>query len=415
MQHSRIINGIDIGSTKITTIIGQYFDVEDRFNIVAVSSSPAAGFRKGQIVNIDQATQAITQSVEAAERMAGFQINNAVVSIAANYIESQNSHSIVSISSPNNEIIQHDISRIIEASKSVSIPVGKEIIHVIPRKYIVDDQDGVINPIGMSGSKLELESHLIFASSPAIKNIRKCFDDVGIKIDSLVYSGLASAKACLTNTEKELGIALIDIGGTVTSLTIFTEGKPAFSSVIPVGSANVTNDLAIGLRLSLEDADKVKLKLEKFNNSQKFEDEIDISQFGIISEEKHKISLQTAINGIIKPRLEEIFTIIYNQIESSGLINLIPSGIVLTGGGSQILNIKDTCSKVIPLPVRIANPPKIGGVIDDIQNPAFVSSIGLLQYGLTEVQFTPSANKKIANSFTGIFGKLKSIIEPLLP
>ncbi len=416
MQHSRIVSGIDIGTSKVTTIVGQHFEIEDRFNVVAVSSIPASGFRKGQIINLDQATQTITQSIEAAERMAGFQIHNAAVSICAPHIESLNSQGVVAISSPNGEISSSDIERVIEAAQAISLPNGKEIIHTIPRKYTVDGQEGVVDPVGMNGVRLELESHLIMASSPSLKNLHKCLDEIGIKIDSLVYSGLAAAKASLTDTEKELGVALVDIGGSVTSLTIFTEGFPVYSTVIPVGANNVTNDLAIGLRLSLDDADKIKLKLNKISDSQKYDDEVDLSHFGILSEDKHKISLQTAINGIIKPRLEELFSLIYDQIENSGFTHSIPAGIVLTGGGAQTINAREICSKVIPLPLRIASPPKFGGIVDDILNPGYTSAIGLLMYNLeTNKSDNSGSSKKSSVSLNGIFGKIKNLIEPLLP
>jgi cell division protein FtsA len=416
MQHSKIISGIDIGTSKITTIVGQYFEIEDRFNVVAVTSIPALGFRKGQIINLDQATQTITQSIESAERMAGFQIRNAAISINAPHIESLNSHGVVAISSPNGEITQSDIDRVIEAAQAISLPTGKEIIHTIPRRYTVDGQEGVVDPIGMNGVRLELESHLILASSPSLKNLYKCLDEIGIKVDSLVYSGLAAAKASLTDTEKELGVALIDIGGSVTSLTIFTEGSPIYSSVIPVGANNVTNDLAIGLRLSIEDADKIKLKLAKVSETKKYEDEVDLTHFGILSEEKHKISIQTAINGIIKPRLEELFTLIYDQIDNSGYANSIPAGIVITGGGAGTINIKEICSKIIPLPLRIGNPPKLGGIVDDILNPGYTSSIGLLLYNLNQTNnSTSSPTKKSKVSINSLFGKIKSLLEPLLP
>lgn len=416
MQHSKIVSGIDIGTTKITTIVGQYFETEERLNVVAVSSIPSSGFRKGQIINLDQATATLTQSIESAERMAGFELKSAAISLAAPHIESINSHGVVAISNPNGEITQNDIDRVMDAAKAVSLPTGKEIIHIVPRRYTVDGQDGVVDPIGMNGVRLELESHLILASTPALKNLYKCFDEVGIKTEDLIYSGLSTAKAALTDTEKELGVALVDIGGNITTITIFSEGSPCYSAVIPVGATNVTNDLAIGLRLSLEDAEKIKLRLGKISESQKYEDEIDLSHFGILSEDKHKISLQTAINGIIKPRLEELFTLIYQQIEDSGFSNTIPAGIVVTGGGSQTINVKDVCSKFIPLPLRIAQPPKLGGIVDDILNPGFTSSIGLLLYHLhnPNSKFVTQTSKS-KFQMPSFFSKIKGLIEPLLP
>lgn len=415
MQHSKIISGIDIGTSKITTIIGQYSDSEDKFNIIAVSSIPSLGFRKGQIINIDQASNTIVQSIESAERMAGFQINSASICLSAPHIESVNSHGVVAISNPNGEISSEDIQRVIEAAKAVAVPAGKEIIHIIPIKYTVDGQEGVIDPVGMNGVRLEVEAHIIVASTPSLKNIKKCLEDIGIKIDQLVYSGLAAAKATLTETEKELGVALIDIGNSITSLTIFNEGSPVFSSVIPVGAGNVTNDLAIGLRFSLEDAEKIKLRLNKVSESKKFEDEIDLSSFGIESDDKRKLSIQTAVNGIIKPRLEEIFQLLYSKIDQSGFLATIPAGIVLTGGGAQTVNIKEICEKTIPLPLRIANPPKVGGIIDDIINPSYSSSIGLLMFTNENKKTSPSSIKKTKISLSGTFSKFKKVIESLMP
>lgn len=415
MSHSKIISGIDIGTSKITTIIGQYADSEDKFNIIAVSSIPALGFRKGQIVNIDQASSTIVSSIESAERMAGFQLNSASISLSAPHIESINSHGVVAISNPNAEIDKNDIDRVIEAAKAIAVPTGKEIIHIIPIKYTVDGQEGVVDPVGMNGVRLEVEAHIILASSPSLKNLKKCLEEIGIKIDQLVYSGLATAKSALTETEKELGVALVDIGGSITTITIFNEGAPVYSSVIPIGAGNVTNDLAIGLRFSLEDAEKIKLKLNKISDQKKYEDEIELSNFDIKSDDNRKVSIQTAINGIIKPRLEEIFHLIYEKIEASGFHQTIPAGIVLTGGGAQTINIKEVCEKIIPLPLRIASPPKVGGIIDDIINPGYSSSIGLLMFANENKISSLSSSKNNSHILKDSFGKIKKIISSFLP
>lgn len=415
MSHSKIISGIDIGTSKITTIIGQYTESGEKFNIIAVSSIPALGFRKGQIVNIEQASQTIVSSIESAERMAGFQINSASVSLSAPHIESINSHGVVAISNPNAEIDKNDIDRVIEAAKAIAVPSGKEIIHIVPIRYTVDGQEGVVDPIGMNGVRLEVEAHIILASSPSLKNLKKCLEEIGIKIDQLVYSGLATAKSALTETEKELGVALVDIGGSITTITIFNEGAPVFSSVIPIGAGNVTNDLAIGLRFSLEDAEKIKLKLNKISDQKKYEDEVELSSFDIKSDDNRKISLQTSINGIIKPRLEEIFHLIYQKIEESGFHQTIPAGIVLTGGGAQTINTKEVCEKIIPLQLRIASPPKVGGIIDDIINPGFSSSIGLLMFANDNKITSLSSSKKSNYSVKDSFAKIKKVISSFLP
>lgn len=415
MQHSKIVKGIDIGSSKVTTIVGQYFNNEDKFNIVAVASVPANGFRKGQIIDLEKATQTITQSVESAERMAGFQINNISVAIAAPHIESLNSQGVVAISNSGGEIETNDIDRVIEAAKAISLPTGKEIIHVIPRIFTVDGQEGITDPIGMNGVRLELESHIILASSPAIKNLKKCFHHTGIHINNLVYSGLAAATASLTATEKELGVALIDIGGTITTITIFHQNSPVFSSIVPLGGDNITNDLAIGLRLSITNAHQVKIGLDKAVKNKKFEDEIKLSDLGVKTDNDKKISLQTAVTGIVKPRLKEIFNLISQQIDHSGFNNNIPSGLVLTGGASQTVNASKICGDIIPLPLRIAQPPKVGGIVDNILNPAHTSSIGLLIYSQNTDSQPPNTNQKPRLSLNNMANRIKKILEPLLP
>lgn len=417
MQHFKTINCLDIGTSKITSIIGQYPENESKVNVVGVASVPAIGFKKGQIINLEQASKTITECIESSERMAGFQINHAFVSLTAPHFESFNSKGVTAISGTNGEISAADIERAIEAAKAISLPANKEIVHVIPRLYTVDGQEGVVDPIGMNGVRLEVETHLILASTPALKNLFKCLEDIGIKVDSLAYSGLTAAKACLTDTETELGVALVDIGGSNTTLTIFQESSPIFSGVIPIGANNITNDLAIGLRLPLQDSEKIKIKLKAYADKKGFEDEIELTHLGILSEEKKKISFSTTVNGIIKARLEEIFGFIFDQIEDNGFKNSIPAGIVLTGGGAQTILAKEVCSDIIPLPVRIAEPPRLGGLVDDITNPSFTSTIGTILYFQTHKVSSKntSSNKKIKASFDGLFGRLKSFIEPLLP
>ncbi len=416
MPRSKIISAVDIGSTKITAIIAQHFPEEERLNVVGVASQKSSGLRKGQIINIEQATETLTQCVDAAERMAGFQIDSALVSISAPHIESLNSQGVVAVANPEGEIQADDVTRVIEAAKAVSLPSSREILHVIPRQFTVDGQEGVIDPVGMSGVRLEVEAHIISASSPAVKNLTKCINEVGISIDSLIYSGLATAEAVLTKTERELGVILIDIGGTCTCLTIFNESSPSYSTVLPLGAVNITNDLAIGLRLSIEEAEKIKLKLPKLKKDED-QKEISLKSAGISG--KRKIDLKTAVDGIIKPRVEEIFSLIQEEIKNSGYGGTTPAGIILTGGGSQTINIKTYCQKSISLPVRIGTPKEVGGLIDDILSPQYASTIGLLHYALNE-NLEPKKTgkpifKKSSLPMKGIIHKLTDIIKPLLP
>lgn len=435
MTRSKTIAAIDVGSSKIATLIGQVGEDSERVNIIGAASIPSAGVKKGQIVNIEEAAEAIVKSVEAAERMAGFSLSRIYVSVGGAHIASQNSHGVVAIADPQGEIQPDDVRRVIEAARAVSLPSSREILQVVPRTFIVDSQEGVADPIGMSGVRLEVETHITTGSSTSIKNLVKCVSEVGANIESLVFSGMAAAEAVLTPTEKELGVILVDIGGGTTSIVIFVEGAPAYTAVLPIGGKNVTNDLAIGLRLSLESAEKLKISLTEKNRSKiinheeaeedkkEKDDEIDLSKLGIFEETK-KVSQKTLVEGIVKPRLNEIFGMVVAEIQRSGLVGLTPSGVVLTGGGALTLGAEEVCRKTLSLPVRVGVPHQVTGLIDDILDPAYAASVGLLLYGLkagkdeTLGGFSSLANfgqltKKIP--FKSLAGQIGDFIKSFLP
>jgi len=404
MNRNKVIAAIDVGSIKVSTIIGQPNEDGERINVVGVSSIPSLGIRKGQIVNIEEAADVIVKSVEAAERMAGFSLSKIFVSVGGAHISSQNSHGVVAVAEPQGEIIPDDVRRVIEAARAISLPSSREILHIIPRTYTVDSQEGVADPIGMSGVRLEVETHIITGSTTAIKNLSKCVSEVGANVEAMVFSGIASAEAVLTETERELGVVLVDVGGGTTSVVLFLEGAPAYTAVLPIGARNVTNDLAIGLRLSLEGAEKLKISLsEKVKKPSEEEvpldeDEVDLNRLGIYEETK-KVSKKTTVEGIIRPRLNEIFNMVGAEIQRSGFAGLTPSGVVLTGGGASTVRAAEACRKSLSLPVRIGIPDKVTGLVDDILDPAFASAIGLLVYG----------NKNSGGiSFNSTFSKYRS-------
>lgn len=393
MTRSKTLAAIDVGSSKIATLIGQASEDSERINIIGAASIPSTGIKKGQIVNIEEAAEGIVKSVEAAERMAGLSLSRVYVSVGGAHIASQNSHGVVAVTDPQGEIQPDDVRRVIEAARAVSLPSSREILHVIPRTFMVDSQEGVADPVGMSGVRLEVETHITTGSSTSIKNLVKCVSEVGANIESLVFSGIAAAEAVLTPTEKELGVILVDIGGGTTSIVIFVDSAPAYTAVLPIGAKNVTNDLAIGLRLSLESAEKLKISLgekgrlktiggeESLEDKKEKDDEIDLGRLGIFEETK-KVSRKTLVEGIIKPRLNEIFGMVIAEIQRSGLAGLTPSGVVLTGGGALTFGVEDACRKALSLPVRIGVPHQVTGLIDDILDPAYAASVGLLLYGL---------------------------------
>ena len=422
MKDNKVIAAIDMGSAKVTTIIAQVnlneSSLEKNVNIVGVASVDSKGVRKGQIVDIEEAVETVVSSVEAAERMAGYNLSRAYISVGGAHINSLNSHGVVAISNPDSEISQEDIERVIDAAKAVSLPSSREVIHVIPREYTVDGEGGVKDPVGMTGVRLEVETHLVSASSPAIKNIVKTVSEVGVEVEELVFSGLAAAEAVLTNTEKELGCVLVDIGGGTTSVAVFIEGSLAYSSEIPIGAKNVTNDLAIGLRVSIESAEKIKLALskkEKLSKTEKEVDYIDIATFG--ADESKKVSKKTLVEGIIRPRLNEIFTMVKLDLAKAEIINKIPSGVVITGGGALTVGVVDSSKRMMALPARIGEPKGVGGLIDDILNPAYSAPIGLILWGSKNIEASGvgSIGKRIKLPTKGIIGKFVQTIRDLLP
>jgi cell division protein FtsA len=392
MRDSQIVVGVDIGSAKIATVIGQA--QEETINILGVAEVPSRGIRKGQIVDIEDTASALNQSLDVAERMAGSSIDRVFVSISGIHVDSQNSKGIVAISQPQGEITHTDIERVLEAAGAISIPTTRSIIHVLPKTYTVDGESGIKDPVGMNGVRLEVDTHIITANSTSVKNIQRVLEtEGGVQVLSHVFSGYASALSVLTETEKELGVVIADIGAGITNICIFVDGNIAHSSVIPVGARHITNDLAIGLRISLDSAEKIKLYLSQHlskearkkhaeEGGEKPSDEIDISALGI-PEELKKVSQKTLIDGIIRPRLNELFTLIGMEIKKSGLGTQTPAGIVITGGGARTVGAEDAAKRMLSMPVRIGIPQNITGLIDDVENPSYATPIGLFMYAQT--------------------------------
>ncbi|HUD44372.1 MAG TPA: cell division protein FtsA [Patescibacteria group bacterium] len=431
MNEGKIVVAIDVGSYKIVTIIAR---VDEYINILGVSEVKSTGIRKGQIVDIEEAVNAINSSLEAAERMAGYSASHVVISIGGSQIESQNSRGVVAISNQNGEITQSDLDRVIDAARAISMPSTRDIIHVLPRNYIVDGQEGIKDPIGMSGVRLEVDTHIISANSISVRNLEKAFSEVGVDVDNFVFNGYASAQSVLTDTEKELGVVLVDIGAATTDIAIYTEGSISYSSVLAIGARHVTNDLAIGLRISLESAEKIKLYLShlankrvQFSEVEEFEgkkkerpsDEIDLTSLNL-PEELRKVSQKTLVEGIIRPRMNEIFTMIGLEIKKSGFGGQTPAGIVITGGGAMTVGVKDSAKRILAMPVRTGGPNNIKGIIDEVQGPAFATVVGL-------TLCTSGGDGKKANNFnmsniklpTGGAGKLAkkffSLIKSFIP
>lgn len=404
----KIVNLIDIGSSKITVAVATLVS-DSPPSIIGLATFPSKGLKRGQIVDIEAVISSLNQCIEAAERMAGINIGSAYVSLGSVNLTSKNSRGVVAISDPNNEIVKTDIDRVVDAAKAVTLPPSYETIHIIPREFIVDGQSGIRDPKGMMGIRLEVETHIVIESLPNIRNILKALKELGIELEQFVYCGLASSLSVLSDTEKDLGVVMLDIGSGKTDMAVWIEGSLAFSGVLPVAGLHVTKDIALGLRVSLESAEKIKIFLsEKFDHmdeetrkKEQYKDEIDIRELNL-PEDLIKISKKTLIEGIIKPRLTEIFGLAAAQLEAQNLLNLTPAGIVLTGGGALTFGALEVARAKMLLPVRLGIPMVFGGLSDEIQNPPYATLSGLICFASNEEK----VEKKKAKAGIGLFGKM---------
>jgi len=426
MRDSQIVVGVDIGSSKIATVIGQLGD--ESINILGVSEVLSRGIRKGQIVDIEEAASSINASLEAAERMAGYSIDQVFVSLSGAYILSQNSKGVVAISQPNGEIEESDVQRVLEAAGAVSTPSTTTILHVLPKTFTVDGEGGIKDPVGMTGVRLEVDTHIITANSVSVKNVQRVLEqEAGVGVWSLVFSGLASSLSVLTDTEKELGVILIDIGAGITNVCIYVDGALSHSSVIPIGARHITNDLAIGLRISLDSAEKIKFFLSKKFSKKKHEDkeeenpdELDLSGLNLL-EELRKVSQKTLVEGIMKPRLNELFTMVGIELKKSGFATQTPAGVVITGGGAKTAGAEESAKRMLSMPVRIGMPKGMSGLIDDVETPAFATATGLLFYAKSfkhkeSEGFLDGLLKPLNLNFSkGIFSSFRKLFKIFLP
>lgn len=380
----KILAAVDIGSSKVATIVGVKSNESQDLRIIGFHSSASKGVKKGLIVDIDEITMAVEESVEKTERMAGHKINQVFISVGGPHISSLNSHGVVAISNPQGEIVEEDVNRAVDAARAISISNTREVIEVMPREYVVDGQAGIKNPIGMTGIRLEVDTHIITASHTNLKNLERCISELGLANNGFIFAGLASAQAVLTDTEKELGVAVVDIGGGKTDICLYIEGALSYSSSIAVGAKHITNDIAVGLRVSLQSAEKIKLHLSNFlqdqKNPLKKDADVNLSKLNL-PENVEAVTLKTLNDGIIMPRLEEIYKLIAAEIEKSGYSNSIPSGLVICGGGALTAGMVEMGRKTIGMSIRVGNPTNITGLIDELISPQYATTVGLLLYG----------------------------------
>ncbi|MCP4444038.1 MAG: cell division protein FtsA [Myxococcales bacterium] len=376
VKRDEIIVGLDIGTSKIAAIVGEV--TEDGLDIIGIGTARSKGMRKGVVVNIDTTVQAIKKAIEEAEHMAGCDISTIYVGIAGGHIRGLNSHGIVAVK--DQEVRENDIARVIEAAKAVAIPADREILHVVPQQYIIDDQDGIRDPLGMSGVRLEAKVHITTTLVSSAQNVVKCANRCGLEVAEIVLEPLASAEAVVDDDEKELGVALVDIGGGTTDIVVYCDGAMVHSAVLPLGGFQVTNDIAIGLRTPLQAAEGIKRKYGCCLPYLVDESEImEVPSVG--GREPREVSRRLLIEKIVQPRMEEIFQHVRKELEESGLLPQLAAGVVLTGGCTHLEGLPDLAETVLDLPARQSTPSGIGGLTDVVNSPEYSTAVGLVRYG----------------------------------
>ncbi|MCH8126131.1 cell division protein FtsA [candidate division KSB1 bacterium] len=375
-----IIVGLDIGTNKIAVIVAEIDEIEG-MKIIGVGVSPSEGLRRGVVVNLDKTVQSIEKSVKEAELMSGIEIESVYVGIAGDHIRSINSRGVVAVSGGNREISEDDVQRVIDAAKAVSLPIDREIIHVIPQEFIVDDQSGIKNPVGFSGVRLEAEVHIVTGAVTSAQNIYRCVQRTGLKARSLVLEPLASSFAVLGDDEKEIGIGLLDLGGGTTDIALIFEGSIRHTAVIGLGGKNVTNDIAQGLRTPIDRAEEIKLKYGCALSCKQMNGET-IEVPGVGGRSSTMVP-KSVLTEIIQPRIEEILMLAKREIQRSEYADFLNAGIVLTGGGSMLESIGELAEQIFDTPVKLGIPQGFGGLVGLARSPIHATGIGLIHYGLT--------------------------------
>ena len=376
-----MIVGLDIGTSKVVAIVGEIVD-DGSLNIIGIGSHRSRGLKKGTVVNIESTVESIQHAIAEAEMMAGCQIHSVYAGIAGSHIRSMNSHGIVAIR--DGEVERADIERVIDAAQAVAIPADQKVLHILPQEYLIDAQEGVKEPLGMSGVRLEAKVHLVTCAINAAQNIEKCIKRCNLAVDEIILEQLASAYSVLTEDEKELGVCLVDIGGGTSDIAIFTEGAIRYTGVIPIAGDQVTNDIAMALRTPTDDADGIKVKyacaLTQLVNGA---DSIKVPSVG--DRPPRELSRQ-ALAEVVEPRYVELFTLVQQELQRSGFQDMLAAGIVLTGGTSKMEGVVDLAEEIFHAPVRIGAPHNVDGLADIVRNPIYSTGVGLLLYGLKQFQ-----------------------------
>ncbi len=412
MARKNVIVGLDVGSTKIAAIAGQMSD--NLVDIVGVGKSNSTGLRKGSVTDIEETVSSVSVALEETERMSGSPLQDAYVSISGTSVVAQNSKGVIAVSRADGEISDSDVARVIEAARAIPNSPNYEIIHVIPRTFTIDGQSGIKDPVGMSGIRLEVDALVVTASTPSVKNLTKSVNQSGIQINELIFSPLATAKFLLSKRQKEIGVALVDIGSATTSYAVYEEGEILSCGVIPIGSSHITNDIAIGLRINIDTAETIKVKYgsafpEKINEKE----EIDLSK---IDKNEDTVVNSKYVAEIIEARLHEIFQMLKEALAEIGRDGMLPAGIILTGGGSKLDGLVDFVKDNLHLPAQVGVPlPELTGIVDKLADPIYATSIGLMTWGMESGSHFSRSPLNSNPAINGLFEKAKRLFKQLMP
>jgi cell division protein FtsA len=397
-----LIVGLDIGTSKVVAIVGEVTPEND-IEVIGIGSHPSRGLKKGVVVNIESTVQSIQRAVEEAELMAGCQIHSVYAGIAGSHIRSLNSHGIVAIR--DKEVTNADVERVIDAARAVAIPADQRILHILPQEFIIDNQEGIREPIGMSGVRLEAKVHMVTGAVSAAQNIIKCVRRCGLEVDDIILEQLASSYSVLTDDEKELGVCLVDIGGGTTDMAVFTEGAIRHTAVIPIAGDQVTNDIAVALRTPTQHAEEIKIKYACALTQLASPDEtIEVPSVG--ERPARRLARQT-LAEVVEPRYEELFTLVQAELRRSGFEDLCAAGVVLTGGSAKMEGVVELSEEIFHMPVRLGLPQYITGLVDVVKNPIFSTGVGLLLFGYHN-RAMREAEVRMSGGFRSVMKKMRS-------
>ncbi len=397
-----LIVGLDIGTSKVVAIVGEVTPEND-IEVIGIGSHPSRGLKKGVVVNIESTVQSIQRAVEEAELMAGCQIHSVYAGIAGSHIRSLNSHGIVAIR--DKEVTTFDVERVIDAARAVAIPADQRILHILPQEFIIDNQEGIREPVGMSGVRLEAKVHMVTGAVSAAQNIIKCVRRCSLEVDDIILEQLASSYAVLTEDEKELGVCLVDIGGGTTDMAVFTEGAIRHTAVIPIAGDQVTNDIAVALRTPTQHAEEIKIKYAcALTQLASVDDTIEVPSVG--ERPARRLARQT-LAEVVEPRYEELFTLIQAELRRSGFEDLCAAGVVLTGGSAKMEGVVELSEEIFHMPVRLGLPQYISGLVDVVRNPIYSTGVGLLLFGYQN-RAMREAEVRMGGGFRSVMRRMKS-------